>query len=209
MSGINAGVVHAEAAVDSAAEPTGEATAEAAVEATAEAVRMGPEDAVFRRAMDPYRARGAIYLTAARVSRGDEGGLRAAGEFRIDSSSYIDDTGHFNAAEFVICYNQLMYVSLAASVQRGLLPQLSGWSLEDYWERQLPDVLIHSLASTFSRPIDPRGFRAEFAVTGVSERALGRGMLRLDTEIRFEDDAGGRARGAVGLVLVNVPGSGG
>ncbi|MFV0374017.1 FcoT family thioesterase [Microbacterium sp.] len=161
---------------------------------------------VFRRALDPYRSKGCVYLTGAEVTRAADGRVGSRGVFRIDGSSYIDDTGHFNAAEFVICYNQLMYVTLAVSVHRALLPEFAAWTLDDYWARQLPDVLIHKLASTYTRPIDAGSFRGEFAVAGVGVRALSRGMLTLDTTVRFDDDHAGRAHGRVGLVLTNVPG---
>ena len=39
--------------------------------------------------------------------------LVAAGEFHIGQSCYIQSTGHFNAVEFNICFNQLAYVTYA------------------------------------------------------------------------------------------------
>jgi len=170
--------------------------------------QLDDREPVFHRAVNPYRAKGCIYLTGAEVTRSEEGQVASRGQFRIGESCYIDDTGHFNAAEFVICYNQLMYTTLAVAVQHSLLPAFSHWTLDDYWARQLPDVLIHKLTSSYQRPIDARGFRADFTITSLSTRALSRGMLTLETSIRFEDDNGGRAKGEVALALVNAPASG-
>lgn len=161
-------------------------------------------DAVFRRVLDPYRAKRSIYLTSARVAL-DEGRVHGQGTFSIQESAYIDDTGHFNAAEFIISYNQLMYYSLAVTVKDHLLPAFSSWSLEDYWARQLPDVLIHKQASTFSRPINARAYTGEFVITELSTRSSGRGLLWLNTEVNFRDDDAGRAVGTVALALVNIP----
>lgn len=163
-------------------------------------------DPVFFRALTPYRAKDCVYLRRARVGLAG-GRVSAEGDFGIESSCYIDDTGHFNAAEFIICFNQLMYTALAESVRRGLLPELSGWRLEDFWARQLPDVLIHRLRSTFSRPISAAAFRGSFQIAAAALAGQSRpgGLLALDTEIAFADDAGGRASGEIRLALVNLP----
>lgn len=154
--------------------------------------------------MAPYRAKQAIYLDAAHVQL--EGNtVIGRGDFSISQSCYIDDTGHFNAAEFIICYNQLMYFTLAVTVRDRLRPALSHWSMDDYFTRQLPNVLIHRVSSTFSRPIDPRGFTGEFVLHDVCEDKIDRQMLVLPTTVRFADPHGGRSHGDVGLVLTEVP----
>ncbi|MGW6540873.1 FcoT family thioesterase [Streptomyces sp. NPDC055051] len=43
--------------------------------------------------------------------------LTGSGMFTIPEPCYIDDTGHFNAVEFNICYNQLAYYTLAAMIR--------------------------------------------------------------------------------------------
>jgi hypothetical protein len=159
---------------------------------------------VLDRTMDPYRAKHSIYLKSAEVAT--EGGIvTGTGQFEIGESCYIDDTGHFNAAEFIICYNQLMYYTLAVTVRDSLRPEFANWTMDDYWARQLPNVLIYRTASNFSRPIDPRSFSGEFTLTDVSERKISDGMLLLPTTIRFWDSAGGRASGKIALVLTEVP----
>src|SRR4051794_38330665 len=50
------------------------------------------------------------------------GAIRARAELAIPESCYIDDTGHFNAVEFNICFNQVAYVFTAHCAHRGLLP---------------------------------------------------------------------------------------
>ena len=45
----------------------------------------------------------------------DAGLISAKGRFSIPDSCYIDDTGHFNAVEFNICFNQLAYVPSASA----------------------------------------------------------------------------------------------
>src|ERR1041384_5399948 len=77
------------------------------------------------------------YLKSAELAATPE--LTAIGRFEIGDSCYIDDTGHFNAVEFNICYNQLAYYLIAKTVQEGLLPAFQGWNLDDFWRLQLPN----------------------------------------------------------------------
>lgn len=193
------------------------------------AVTRTDDDPLFHRCLNPYRAKDCIYLksssvevcadlpvegvgAAADAGAGADGGGPAAivgrGTFSIGESCYIDDTGHFNAAEFVISYNQLMYMSLCETIASGRNPIFLGWTIDDYWARQLPDVLIQQLDTRYSRPINARSYRAEFRVTGVDVSRLDRGILKLRTEIEFSDDDGGRARGSILLALTNVPEAG-
>ncbi|WP_298088354.1 FcoT family thioesterase [uncultured Corynebacterium sp.] len=183
------------------------------------AITRTDDDALFHRCLDPYRAKDCIYLKSSSVDvcaelpvdgAGATGpaAIVGRGTFRIGESCYIDDTGHFNAAEFVISYNQLMYMSLCEAVASGRNPIFRGWTIDDYWARQLPDVLIQQLDTRYSRPINARDYRAEFRVTGLDVSRLDRGILKLRTEIEFSDDHGGRARGTVLLALTNTPDEG-
>lgn len=160
--------------------------------------------ALLERTVAPYRTKDAIYLRSADVAM-DGGQLVASGRFGISAPCYIDDTGHFNAVESLICFNQIMYYGLARAVRDGLYPALAHWTIDDYWERQLPDVLIFRQSITYRRPIDPRDFGAEFRITSIDTSALDRAMLKIATTITFQDATGGRAHGAVDLALVNVP----
>ena len=107
-------------------------------------------DEVRSRVLSPYKAE-ATYLLRAAVdpSPREEALVSANGEFTIPFSCYIADTGHFNAVEFNICYNQLAYVLLGQCVISGLLPELEIATFEEYRRRQLPDFLILRLKSSF------------------------------------------------------------
>ncbi|WP_326559979.1 FcoT family thioesterase [Micromonospora sp. NBC_01796] len=166
-----------------------------------------PDDpAVRERVLRPYRPH-AQYLKSARV-RTDGDRVTALCEFGVAESWYIDSTGHFNSVEFNICYNQVAYYLLAMSVREHLLPVFDTWTMADYWQRQLPNVLITELRSRFRRAIDPTRFTGELAFTNAQLRAGREGrtpLLIIDTECRFWDDRGGRCDGEVRLVLTDPP----
>ncbi|MER0244405.1 FcoT family thioesterase [Streptomyces sp. HSW2009] len=145
------------------------------------------------------------YLLSAEVSA--TGGLATARcEFAIPESCYIDDTGHLNAVEVNICYNQMMYYLVAKSVQEGLMPGFASWTMDDYWRHQLPDILIARFGSNFRRPINPRSFSGEMSFNSLTRRTPGGGdpMLLADTSYRYWDADGGRCDGEVTLAFVGV-----
>jgi FcoT-like thioesterase domain len=150
------------------------------------------------------------YLKAATI-RSAGGNVIAGCEFEIPESCYIDDTGHFNAVEFNICYNQMAYYLLAKSIKERLIGALAGWRLDDFWERQLPDVYIATFESTFRAPMRGPRYYGELEVLEVKERASGSGrqpLIWLRTACRYWDGGDGRCDGRVRLAMLNPPAGG-
>lgn len=170
------------------------------------------DDALRRREVDgellasvlaPYKD-GCRYLRSAVVEVPREPSPNAPravirGRLAIPESCYIDDTGHFNSVEFNLCYNQLVYVLMAQVIVDGLLPAFGRWTLPEYLERQLPDVLIHDFSSKFHRPMRVDDFEGTVSITDATPR--GRFTL-VHTTCEFRDDAGGHSHGGVTLAIV-------
>ncbi|MFC5745394.1 FcoT family thioesterase [Actinomadura rugatobispora] len=147
------------------------------------------------------------YLTSI-GTRVRDGHLSAIAELRIPESCYIDDTGHLNAVEVNICYNQMLYYVIAKAIREGLAPEFGGWTLPDYWERRLGAVLIVKLQSSFQRPIDARHFFGEFTLGRARRfRPPGRApgdeetLISMDTSFRYWDDNDGRCSGQVKVAV--------
>ncbi len=146
------------------------------------------------------------YLKTAVVAVAQDNGPAVSGDFEIGESCYINDTGHFNAVEFNICYNQLAYYLIAKSVKEGLLPVLRSWTLDDFWRLQLPDILIVDFRSSFKRKMRGKRFSGSVSVTDVvrvAETDCQRPLIVLYTSCRFWDDPGGLATGKVTLAITN------
>ena len=164
------------------------------------------DEALLERVLRVYKPH-CRYLESATVTAGgdpaDEGGqVGVRGRFHIPESCYIDDTGHFNAVEFNICYNQMIYLLLAESVERRLMRSFAGWSLDDFWARQLADMFIVDFHSSFRRHMRGRRFWGELDVVEAFEGDWGSGpFLFRRTTCRF-GEAGEPA--AHGKVLVAV-----
>lgn len=136
-----------------------------------------------------------------RVGRGRDSDNRivARGEFSIPNSCYIADTGHFNAVEFNICYNQLSYCLFAESIRRGWLEFLADWNLEVFSQLQLSNYLIVRFQSSFKRPMEALRFEGWVSIDRVSQR---KDTFFVTTTCGFSDERGGLSEGGALLAIL-------
>ena len=123
-----------------------------------------------------------------------EASIVAIGDLSIAESCYIDSTGHFNAVEFQICANQLMYAMGAECTRRRLIRAFEPMDLEGYYERQLPNVLITNVTMAFKKVMNPRRFRGRLQLDRayvMRERAF------WECTVVYSDDEGGLADGTI------------
>src|SRR5262249_4200745 len=109
--------------------------------------------------LKPYRTN-AKYLKSAQITHFMDKGsvLTGTGRFAIPESCYIDDTGHFNAVEFNICFNQLAYVLFGKCIEEGMLQRLilekvDVLSPPEFKRQQLPSMVIVSIASRYYKQL--------------------------------------------------------
>ncbi|WP_312870979.1 (2E)-enoyl-ACP glycyltransferase [Streptomyces lonarensis] len=161
---------------------------------------------LLEQVLRPYKRR-CLYVESAQVEVEAQGALTVRSRLSIPESWYIDDTGHLNAVEVNICYNQMMYFLVAKAVKEDLHPALAEWTLDDFWQRQLPDIVIARFAGNFRRPVDARRFTGELTIEKIERKTPGRGapFLLATTSHRYRDEAGGRCDGTATLVLTNLP----
>jgi hypothetical protein len=162
--------------------------------------------------LKPYRSN-AKYLKSAEITQFSEEAnydstskvslVTGTGRFSIQESCYIDDTGHFNAVEFNICFNQLAYVVFGKCVEAGLLQRI--WpasanhvaSFAEYKKHQLPAMLIVRVDGVrFFKPMKSDDFRAELSIDRMT--MLGQAGF-FYTTITFSDCEGVKAKGCVVL----------
>ncbi|BBY98957.1 FcoT family thioesterase [Mycolicibacterium fallax] len=159
---------------------------------------------LLTRVLEPYSHKGCRYLRTASY-KATETSMFSLGTFAIAESSYIRSTGHFNAAEMMVCFNQIAYSAFAPAILNEQIPPFRGWSIEDYFDHQLPSMLIKNFSARFSRPINAAGFSArlwceDFEVVDRTWR-----YLRIPCTIEFWDADGGFASGEVELAALNIP----
>lgn len=168
----------------------------------------------------PYKPTGTDYLREASVaqiyspldadidlSETEPPIITTRGRFRIPSSCYIQSTGHFNAVEFLICFNQLAYTTFGYIIQEKILADLpdgrissvcraefGSLTIDQFFSKQLSSMLILKTETRFTRVIDANDFQAELAVQSLFYR---KGTTFAQTTCRFTDSQGGSADGTV------------
>lgn len=154
-------------------------------------------DADFmNQALRPYRPH-ATYLKKVSIEiNPDKGaqGLIAYGEFSIPESCYIDDTGHFNAVEYNICYNQLGYVFYAFCIKEKLISELSDYDMDTFWKKQLPNWLILRISSGFRRVLNAKKFYGTWGIKSIKKM---KDITYMETYCTFKDDNKGESSGEV------------
>ena len=154
--------------------------------------------------LKPYRAH-ARYLRSAEVTHCDASLIAATGRFSIDESCYIDNTGHFNAAEFIICYNQLAYVVFGKCIDAGLIHPL--WyekasipTIAEYKRDQLPRMVIVRVERVrFFKQMKSDDFCGEFSIN--KAYAMGSNWF-ISTSMAFSDHEGVKAKGSITLAFI-------
>ncbi len=166
-------------------------------------INLTVDPAFLQKVLVPYRET-CRYLQQATVHVNPTGDpssaiVSATGEFGIAESCYITDTGHFNAVEFNLCYNQLAYVLLGQCIAAQLLEPLNHWTVIQFNKYQLSNFLIVRFSSAFRSPMSARHFQGQVLVTSASRR---RNLVMLKTEARFWTDSG-RSEGEVTLAVLD------
>lgn len=159
------------------------------------------DDGFTEKVLTPY-FKHSRYLKRARFQQPeslDPRGLIMSGEFSIPESCYIDDTGHFNAVEYNISYNQICYVHLAHCIKNGLIPELSDYDMDTFWEKQLPNVLIAKLTSSYQSQMNAKRFYGTYGINTIKKTSK---CTFIKTYCHFHDDGNGRSTGEVTLAIL-------
>ena len=181
-------------------------------------------DAFVAEVLKPYRPN-AKYLKSAQITHfsdktstekgaKDSAFVTGTGRFAIPESCYIDDTGHFNAVEFNICYNQLAYVLFGKCLEAGILQKINSelqklsdekvkilsLSMADYKRHQLPAMLIVSVEGVrFFKQLNSSDFRGQLTINRCAPVG---GAWFFFTTITFSDAESVKAKGSVVLAFV-------
>ncbi|MHA7665967.1 FcoT family thioesterase [Mycolicibacterium sp. HS_4_1] len=159
---------------------------------------------LLARVLEPYSYKGCRYLIDAQYRATDDSML-AVGNFSIPEPVYIRSTGHFNAVELVLCFNQLAYSAFAPAVARGEVAGMRGWSVEQYFEHQLPSMLIRATSSRYKRPINAQKFSARLVCKDIEIVERTWRYLKIPCAIEYFDEDGGSAFGEFELAVLNIP----
>lgn len=136
-------------------------------------------------------------------SNAPESWLRLDADCAIQAPCYIESTGHFNAVELNITYNQMLYLCLAESMRLGLFGE-PAWTLEQFFQAQLPNVLITDYQAKFRRPMTSAKFTSWFMLESVQVNPQ-RNMATLKTRCAASNGGVDANEAHVTVALVDWP----
>ncbi len=137
---------------------------------------------------------------SAAVSANEDSGLiTASGYFAIPESCYIEDTRHFNAVEFNICFNQLAYVVFGKCIEADILRRLRiensnpRFTLAEFKRHQLSSMLIVSIESRYYKQMTCDDIRGDLSINRIS---ASQGAYFFFTSMAFSDQEGVKSKGS-------------
>ncbi len=170
------------------------------------------EPSILNDVLKPYHRTQTNYLRSAHlieVPLTEECLIRVNGEFSIHESCYIDSTGHFNAVEFIICFNQLAYLAFGYLTAYEYLQKAPVGNLTDiakdaitkmtyqsYLDKQLSSMFILKKDLSFRQVINPKKFQGELLINKIFFR---KNTFFIKTHAKFYDQNKGLASGNVVL----------
>jgi hypothetical protein len=133
----------------------------------------------------------------------NRGLISARGTFSICQSCYIEDTGHFNAVEFNICFNQLAYVMFGKCIDAGLMHKLRCDKNEvptfaEFKQHQLPNMVIVQIESRYYHQLDSGAFEGTLELDRIAP--VGNAWFFFTT-MTFADHEAIKAKGKVVLAF--------
>lgn len=122
----------------------------------------------------------------------NENHIEASGQFKIQKSMYIKNTGHINAVELNLCYNQLAYCLLAECINRRLIIKYLNWDINKFYKYQLTNMLIANISWNFKKPIASKEFYGLIEIIDIYRKNQ---TIFFQTKYKFNDDLDGLAGG--------------
>ena len=119
-------------------------------------------------------------------------GLMLQTDLYIDHCYYGNGPGHFNATEFVVCFNQSTYLLIGDAIEKQMLPNLGMQHVEEFKEAQMERSHIGNISMRFRKPINPKNFKGELIIDK-AKYLSGKAFYRLNMKVY--DNFGGSAYG--------------
>lgn len=113
---------------------------------------------IINKALVTYIAKNTRYLTAAQISK-KENDIFLKAEFSIKESCYLSPgSGHFNAIEALMCFNQMFYVTMLAGIEKKLFPFYEDITPDDFNQNRRSVYILELEKIKFKKQIDNNDF---------------------------------------------------
>lgn len=108
------------------------------------------------------------FIRSAEIEKEDEV-IMVTSHLGVDKPWYCDSTGHLNAVELNLAFNQMMYVAIGKAISLKWIDELidydNGYFMKKYW----PDFLITKVSSEFKSPLNVENFFAKLRIVNIKK----------------------------------------
>jgi hypothetical protein len=121
-------------------------------------------------------------------------------KFSIPKTFYGSQSGHFNATEMMMCYNQMSYAFFAKSLEEGLIEPVGTLPLNEFIKCQMGNCLLARLNNIkFKSQIDAKDFSGKIVLKKSPKRG---NNVFVTTDFSFYDTNGGYASGEALIAFI-------
>lgn len=113
---------------------------------------------IINKALVTYIAKNTRYITHAKVSKKDNI-ITLKAQFTINESCYLSPgSGHFNAVEAIMCFNQMIYVALLGGIEQKMFDFYQGITPDEFNLHRRKVYLLEFDKIKFKKQIDNHSF---------------------------------------------------
>lgn len=98
----------------------------------------------------------------------------------INAPWYCDSTGHLNAVELNLAFNQMMYLAIGKCIELGWIEALQDYDMYYFMNKYWQDFLITYIHSEFRSPLNSSSFCGVLRINNIRKFA---GNIRLELDL--------------------------
>ena len=121
-------------------------------------MRVNVSEEIINKALVTYIAKNTRYITQAQVYNVGNA-IRLDAQFSIKESCYLSPgSGHFNAVEALMCFNQMLYVAILGGINEHLFPFYANITPDDFNQNRRKVFLLEFEKIKFKKQINNNSF---------------------------------------------------
>ena len=116
-------------------------------------MKINISEEIINKALCTYINKGTRYIQTATIEKSEDDTVTLECTFNISESCYLSPaSGHFNAVEAIMCFNQMLYVALLGGIQH---------QLYSFYEHISPDIFNQNRRKVYILDIENIHFKKQ------------------------------------------------
>lgn len=158
------------------------------------------EEEIINKALITYIAKNTRYLSRAKLYKTNNT-IKLDADFAIKESCYLyPSSGHFNAVEALICFNQMLYVALLGGIDKKMFSFYDNITADTFNEHRREVYILEFEKIKFKKQIDNTFFHGTLELE--PRHKIGNKMY-VDCHLGFGNDT--ECKNFVGNIKVFIP----